>query len=135
MVVCFLRDQPDIPSLYIDGKPLERLSVFKVLGITLNDQLKWNNHVEVMVKKASKRLYILRVLRRSGVPACDLLTIYYAIIRSVLEYACAVWHTNLPSYLTRMIEMVQKRALRILYPGTHYCDALQAAHCHRLDDK
>ena len=63
---------------------LERLSIFEVLDIILDDQLKWNHRVEEMVKKAAKRLYILRVLRRSGVPACDLLAIYYAIIRSVL---------------------------------------------------
>ena len=49
------------------------------------------------------------------------------------EYACSVWHTSLPNYLCNRIEQVQKRALRIIYPGLHYVDALEIAHCPRLD--
>ncbi len=52
--------------------------------------LKWNDHIESVVSKASKCLYIIRTLRRGGVPAEDLLTIYFALIRSVLEYCCVV---------------------------------------------
>ena len=31
--------------------------------------------------------------------------------------------------------MVQKRAMRILFPGIHYRDALVIAKCNRLDDR
>ena len=41
-----------------------------------------------MVTKASKRLHILIVLKRAGIPSCDLIHIYLALVRSVLEYAC-----------------------------------------------
>ena len=34
---------------------------FKVLRLTLNDQPKWQKNIESMVRKAAKRLYILRV--------------------------------------------------------------------------
>ena len=79
------------------------------------------------------RLYILRVLRRSGISPSDLLSVYYSLGRSILEYACSVWHTSLPNYLCNRIEQVQKRALRIIYPGLHYVDVLEIAHCPRLD--
>ena len=66
---------------------------------------------------ASKRLHILRVLRRSGVEINDLITIYTALIRSLLEYCCVVWHHALPSYLSQELERIQKRALKIIVPA------------------
>ena len=135
MVISFLRQSPNIVSLHINGNPLSIVSSFKVLGVTFNDHLKWNDNVNILVKKASKRLYILRILRRSGVPSADLLPVFLALVRSVLEYACTVWHTSLPDYLSNKIEHVQKRALRVLYPGLHYIDALQIAQIPRLDTR
>ena len=72
------------------------------------------------------------MLRRSEIPSADLLSIYNALIRSVLEYACEVWHTSVPQNLSRN---VQKRALRILYPFTDYAEALSISRCSRLDDR
>jgi hypothetical protein len=66
--------------------------------------------------------------------ADDLLTIYIALIRSVLEYCCPVWHTNLPFYLSEQIERLQKRVLRIISQSLSYREALSAADCVWLDD-
>ena len=44
--------------------------------------------------------HILRVLKRGGVPLVDLLKVYFALIRSVLEYCCPVWHNALPVKLS-----------------------------------
>ena len=85
--------------------------------------------------KVSKRLHIIRVLWRGGVPPHDLLHIYYALVCSVLEYCCVIWHNSLPKYLSKNIEMVQKRALRIILPGTSYSEALAKLNCPRLDDR
>ena len=73
--------------------------------------------MSAVLSKASKRLHILQVLRRGGVPAEDLFSIYSALIRSVLEYCCVVWHHALPSYLSEEVEQIQKRALRIMLLG------------------
>ena len=64
------------------------LQINKVLGLVIQNNLKWNNHIESIVTKASKRLHILRILRRGGVEINDLVTIYTALIRSLLEYCC-----------------------------------------------
>jgi len=92
----------------------------------------WNEHVREIVSKASKRLYILRVLKRSGIPPEDLINIFYALVRSVLEYACVTWSTSLPIHLKDKIERVQERALRILFPALSYRDAIVAANSTRL---
>lgn len=70
MTISFLSQQLDCPPVCIDGLPLDSVSSYKVLGVTFNNQLKWNDNVNVMVKKACKRLYSLRVICSNG----DLLT-------------------------------------------------------------
>ena len=132
MTISFLRCDVDCPPLEIDGHQLERVATFKILGLTINNTIKWSECVDVIVRKSSKRLYMLRVLCRSGIPITDLLVIYNASIRPILEYACVVWHNSLPKYLSDKFELVQKRALRILYPNTHYEDALSSSGCSRL---
>ena len=54
----------------------------------------------------------------------DLVKVYMCIVRPVLEYACPVWHTNLPIYLSDDIEMVQKRGLESIFPGKCYNEIL-----------
>ena len=40
---------------------------------------------------------------------------YTSVIRTVLEYACPVWHSSLTTGQSDMLESPQKRALRIIY--------------------
>ena len=133
LVISSLRTRPDLGPLCVNERPLERVSSHKVLGVTISDTLRWNEHVCEIVSKASKRLYILRVLKRSGIPPEDLINIFYALVRSVLEYACVTWSTSLPIYLKDKIERVQKRALRILFPALSYRDAIMAANSTRVN--
>ena len=122
-----------LPSaLAIDTKALESVDAHKVLGVTIQSNLKWDLHINEVVAKASKRLHILRVLKRGGVPPADLLKVYFALIRSVLEYCCPVWHNALPVKLSDSIERVQKRALRVIFPALHYQEALATTGCVSL---
>ena len=41
-----------------------------------------------------------------------------------MEYACLVFNDSLPIYLEENLEKLQKRALRIIYPGLSYAEAL-----------
>ena len=43
-------------------------------------------------------------LNRAGISQSDMVTVYMSAVRPVLEYACHVWHTNLPKYLSESIE-------------------------------
>ena len=66
------------------------------------------------------------------IPSADLLKVYFALIRSVLEYCCPVWHNALPVKLSDSIERVQKRALHIILPALHYQEALATTGCVSL---
>ena len=82
----------------------------------IQNNLNWWEHVTKIVKKAGKRLYMLSDTKA-------LSTVYITVIRPLLEYACQVWHFNIPEYLSDDIERVQKRALRIILPELCYADA------------
>ena len=85
-------------------------------------------HVENIVAKAEKRVYMLYQLKRAVIGQHDLVTIIcrgLSVIRPVLEYAYPLWHTNLNIHLTESIETVQKRALNVfILAMSRYADML-----------
>ena len=128
MTLRFRRVVDHLPlALAIDTKALESVDAHKVLSVTIQSNLKWDLHTNDVVAKASKSLHILRVLKRGGVPPADLLKVYFALIRSVLEYCCPVWHNVLPVKLSHSIERV-----RIIFPALHYQEALATTGCVSL---
>ena len=110
-------------SLVLLGSRIERVPSYKLLGVYISSDLKWNQHVEYITKRANKRLYALRILKKSGLSQNDLLQIYCSLIRSILEYASPVW-ASIPDSLSDVIESIQKRALKIIFPGNNYSESL-----------
>ena len=51
---------------------VERIRMYKLLGVIISDDLKWNTHVEFVIAKAAKRLFALRLLKRAGVMPKDM---------------------------------------------------------------
>ena len=99
-----------------------RLSTVKLLGVTITQDLKWNTHVENIVQKAAKRIYLLKQLKRADLDPKSVIRLYCSCIRSVLEYACHAFHTSSPQYLSDDIEHIQRRASRIIYQALSYTD-------------
>jgi len=101
----------------------------------MDNDLKWNSHVDYIIKKACKKLYSLRVLRRARVSQPNMLRIYLGSVRPDFEYEVPVWQ-GIPAYLSEAIERVQRKALNIIYPeGESYAHALQLGNLDRLDDR
>ena len=67
---------------------------------------------------------MLYQLKRAGISHLDMVTVYIRVVRPVLEYACPLWHTNLPKYLSDSIVLIQIRALKSIFPGKTYNDIL-----------
>jgi len=84
-----------ISDLCVDGNAVQRVNVFKLLGVLLDNNLKWNYHVDAVCAKASSRLHFLKILKRSSLSAYDLFYLHTSFIRPFLEYACPAWHNSL----------------------------------------
>ena len=72
------------------------LTQIKLLGVTIQDNLKWESHVTDIIYRASRRLYTLCILKKFNAPLADLVSVYTSYIlvhvRPIMEYACQVWH-------------------------------------------
>ena len=113
--ISFTKSENPLEPITINNTNTEVVPSAKLLGVMISNDLKWNAHVEMIIrKKVTARLYFLRQLKRAKVPTNDLLSFYTTCIRPVAEYACPVFHTALAQYLSHQLERLQKRALRII---------------------
>ncbi|CAB4013539.1 RNA-directed DNA polymerase from mobile element jockey [Paramuricea clavata] len=136
MLINFLKykGSDDENPIYVAGKPVETVSSFKLLGVWISNDLSWNTHVDMVLKKANSRLYALRLLKKAGLQASDIVQIYISFIRSRIEYASPVW-SSIPKSLSDILESVQKRALRIAYPDLLYDEALEISNLQYLSTR
>ena len=58
----------------------------KFLGVTFNECLSWEDHISDVCKNASRRVFALRRLKSAGIKKDDLIIVYNAFIRSILEH-------------------------------------------------
>jgi hypothetical protein len=121
--------------IVVNNQTVSIIKHAKLLGVTISNDLKWNLHVNAICKKASERLYALRLLKRNALPDSVLVKVYRACVRPILEYACEAWYNNLPAYLSNQIEQIQKRALRIIYHFFTYSHAMLTANVPSLYDR
>ena len=91
MLVCFQKVLPDLPQITIGDDKLERVSCYKLRGVHVLNNLTWNEHVDAITKKTTKRIYFMRLLKRAEVARKELVHIYLASIRSIIEYAAPAW--------------------------------------------
>ena len=102
------------PSYTIEGTEIETVEETKLLGVILTSDLKFDKNTEYIVRRAYKRIWILRRLKNLGATIEQLTDVYEKQIRSVLELAIPVWHSSLTQSNKISIERVQKSALQVI---------------------
>ena len=123
--------------LMIDDQAIERVSVSKLLGIWISDDMSWSRNTQEMCKKAYSRLGMLTKLKYVGVPTEDLLDIYILFIRSVTEYCAVVFHSSLTLQQSQKIEKIQKTSLKVILGDMYvsYAAALEMCGLDSLSDR
>ena len=82
MIIDFSRNYSltsGIRSVTIGEQVLERVEHAKMLGVTISNNLTWSKHVDNIVSKAGKRVYMLYQLKRAGISQLDLVKIYVSV--------------------------------------------------------
>ncbi len=87
---------------------------FRFLGTTISQDLKWDNHIDSIVRKAQQRLYFLRQLRKFNLPQELLIQFYSAIIESVLCSSITVWFGSATKTDIRRLQRTVRTAERII---------------------
>ena len=91
---------------------IDLVSSLKILGVFWSNDLRWNLHVEHVMKCCSQRLYVIRVLR-NFLPRPKLICVYHSLITSIVLYSAPLF-SWLPTELERGLEKFQNRAHRII---------------------
>ena len=136
MTVSFMK-QPVNSTLFIDEVLLKEMTVVKILGVYIQQNLKWDTHVSEMLKKCNRRIYMLCTLKRFNLPTLDLITVYVGYIRPILEYCVPVFNSSLTRKQINDIEKVQKRVCKIILgPSyTSYKEALYTCNILSLEER
>jgi ribonuclease HI len=104
---------PD-PEIQLSGSVINVVKEFKFLGVIFDSRLTFIPHVLHLRKKCQNSLNILRVLSNTnwGADRSSLIKIYYALIRSKLDYGCVVYGSARKSVLQRL-NIIHHSALRL----------------------
>ena len=82
----------------------------KLLGVMLDSNLTFNEHINYIIKKTSSKIGIIHRLRPI-LPQSALLTIYITSIQSVLDYCLTIYGNSSKSNRNK-IQHIQNRAVR-----------------------
>ena len=63
--ISFARNQPELQLIVVNGQELKVVHSAKLLGVAITSGLSWNDHIDKVLKKASKCLYFLVQLKRA----------------------------------------------------------------------
>lgn len=110
-VISFTRKRSKIEFGYsVEGVLLTRLRMVKDLGILMDEKLTFSKHVDYIIAKAYSMLgFVIRTCRDFK-NVNTLKSLYFAHVRSYLEYASVVWHPYQSTFIDR-IESIQKKFL------------------------
>ena len=92
---------------------LERKEYVKYLGILLDADLSWKDHISYVASKISKTIVVIARLRHL-VPFETLTKIYRSLIYPYLSYGLTVWGNTTQKQLKKLI-ILQKRVLRLMH--------------------
>ena len=96
----------------IYGNELEHVFDEKDLGVTIDSNLTFEDHISLKVKKANTMVGLIR--RSFSFLSCNLFNkLYTSFVRTHLEYAQAIWSPHLRKHIN-MIENVQIRATKLV---------------------
>ena len=106
----------DVSSyIAVGGEIIESTDTIKILGYTIGSKPGAHAHIATIKRGVARRTWTIRHLRKAGVPERDLVQIYMAFIRSVIEFASNVYGGFLSETQSDDLERLQANALRAAY--------------------
>ena len=129
--------EPFATRLSMNGDKLERVTVTKLLGVWISEDMSWSRNCQEICRKAFSRLSMITKLKYVGIPQEDLVDIYVLFIRSVAEYCSVSFHSSLSQEQSRKLEGIQRTCVRVIlgerYNG--YKSALKTLGLESLEER
>ena len=104
---------PFTATYYMDNNIMHETSSVKYLGVVIDANLNWTEHIVSIVNKANLTLnFLKRNIRQC--PNHIKINCVKSLIFPILEYACSVWCPFTQKDINT-IEMIQRRAARFIF--------------------
>ena len=118
-------------SLETDGEKIEKVRVFKYLGVMINNTLTWSNHVNMVCKKASRSLNLLR--RLSWFLPRSLLLLYLkSYILPIFDYCDVVLSSCTTDEAQRLETLLNFSCKLVLNRSRHSSASTARTELHRV---
>lgn len=85
----------------------------KLLGVIFSNSLSWSPHIDSIVKKTSRNLFLLRFLK-NYLNKTHLISIYLSLIASIIEFSCPLFLSSITNSDKLKIIKISKRAHSII---------------------
>lgn len=114
-VITFSRKKNPITYDYtINNNKLVRVSEIADLGVMFDSQLKFDSQIELVCTKSLKMLGFIFRRCSEFTDHRVIITLYVALVRSILEYCSQIWSPLYETYVDR-IEKIQRKFTRFLF--------------------
>ena len=110
-----------LPKLKINNILIKRSNQIKFLGIVIDENITWKDHIDIVEKQVSKSIGVLYKAKYVLNQKC-LKHIYFAFIHSHINYANVAWAGTNQTKLKKLFNK-QKHASRIIYNKDKYTHA------------
>ena len=97
---------------------LERVKYIKYLGVTLDENFSWSQHITNLTSKLASSVGIISKLRYY-VDTKILIQVYHALVASIIHYAITCWGSATKTSLNP-IRVLQNRAIRFISRASRY---------------
>lgn len=92
---------------------INKAKIIKYLGLTIDQHLRWDYHIQVICNKLRQFLFIFKKIKNIMSPN-KLKIIYYALVQSAISYGLIGWGGASKLYMNKLI-ILQKRILKIIF--------------------
>ena len=111
---------PDTMQIAIKNKYVKRVEQGKYLGLILDYRLKWDIHIEQILKNTKYLVFIFRKLSKI-MQQKTLMIIYYALFHSILSYGIIAWGGAYPTQII-LLQRLQYKLLKIIGKNRSICE-------------
>ena len=99
-------------QLTMQGTMVDQVNNQKLLGVTLDQSLNFDEHIQQLCKKLSQRIAVLRKIRKY-LPIGERILYYNAMIKQTMMYGSIVWSSCSIENVNKVFKL-QKRAARVI---------------------
>ena len=114
MVIDFRTSSSTSIPIVLKGSNVERVSLYKYLGIVIDDKLSWYVYIDSLIKRRNTIMYCLRRSNFFNVDVKILALFYDSVVESVWRYCLVCWGGNVSKGDRERVERIVKEAGKII---------------------